>query len=1533
MDNVLNFLKKKRDDVVKNLNDNEGIVQRGKLQPKLIQNNIQQKVQPVVNKAVSNFQGNIRNIRQDGWKNIQTAANPNKAQFFNQSLNAPGTTLPDVQKTLINRYGAPVLQIPYNIKQTFKKDSSLMDRASGALGAFSGVMAAAVDPTDLYFYGADALKGYNASRIKGGNFKQNLQSAKQGLTGEKYFGLGDATTTNAGVGNVLNMAELPLLLAGGYAKAKIKGMGGKTAVKGTRQTIDQQTLNEVDGYRDYLNRAIKGERVNEQEFNQVLNGIDSIVEKWLPKKDIDSIVLKSRGKATPIFYRNLMDAVAKKVGDYSEQYQGFRMGIKDQNAAKVKVFTTKQDIQQLMDLGYKKADIDKMKPQQVQEILSKNTGAQQNFTPLSQVDPESKMKLGKLGYNLQEIESMPPDQRKLILDKNAPKTGYDVFNQKPVTEQDFNKINKEAESYLREQYNLKTPKQYSKFQESQVKAQERANIKNLNQAQSSFDEKYNLMTPKQYSNQQVSQRNYQQKANMKLDKQAQPSFEEEYGLFSNEGKGDIEVPPEIIKEAQNWKDKGKLMLNRETPIRNIEEVAGKSAPAVKKFFFNKVQENEQAASNWIAQTKKTIQDNVINKLGIKPNSQEDRLTMMFGEGRISLEDLKKQTPKWQQVVEADKYFRSFYDDTLKRINDVITKFGYDPVPKRKNYYTHYQELGDVFDKLGTIMKGDELPRDINGLTVDFKPGKEFFKFAQPRLGGEFKESAIGAVDTYLVPASRQIFHTDSIQRGRALQKVVGDALRNNQNVDPKFLTNFFSWLDDYNNTLSGKKTLMARGSEGLLGRNIYSAVNLIKGQTAANQIGGNVSSALTNFIPAFTQAPATMDKGSYVKGLIKAVTNQLDETNNYTIDGVQSSFLRRRFQPEKLAPTKLETARASLNTMFEAVDKFTSNAVVVGKYLEGVKKGLNPQQAMKRADDYAARMMGDRSFGQTPQIFQNQGLVGLLTQYQLEVNNQLSFLFKDIPRNTPNKLQLANRVGQVLLYSYLFNNAFEMATGRRPAFDPIGVAVQSYQDYTNPDVEKSKANMNLVNRISDQLPFTSTLTGGGRIPLSAGIPDVMGMIQGTKNPASELMKPISYFAMPGGGGQAKKTIEGIMSYVKGYSETPSGKIKFPIKQNIPNAARSYLFGQYSTPEAVKYYREGQSSLSDEQSQKFKMMTPAQAQMYYQTKKQEQELNSQKRQIKEQAQKQGNITQQGMIDNPFESDTKAKVKLVNYDVPERGQTTQSIQQAGIFDNPLKNLFGKKEPQQIDPEIALEQSKLNVELSGEPEVSGNTAVYKDGDSVKTIDFGKVLDMPNSSKADKAKRANEAYKTIDDVMQSGLTDSQKSQIIDSLELEKEDVRYYLNAKEPLEVKFGLMQDRLSRGYNSRDQFINDLESWRRPVNGEIFADDSLIDELFYNGDITEEERKALKDIDYNKITGKLVEKSGKGRKVSLGSTPAYKSPKISFQSSPINIDTPTPSLRLAPIMQQQSRPLNLRSGRNLVSLNFQTKQPSKKMQFNGA
>jgi hypothetical protein len=642
--------------------------------------------------------------------------------------------------------------------------------------------------------------------------------------------------------------------------------------------------------------------------------------------------------------------------------------------------------------------------------------------------------------------------------------------------------------------------------------------------------------------------------------------------------------PSKALSTDNVNDKAALSYQRETIKRNVEETFGrgtKETDSVNKYFVEPITKNETERVWFVNKWKKDLTSKFKNLGIIKRGSAEDMAAADFIEGNITKEGLltkfKGNTKKVDNIIKAAEIGRQEYRKLLKSINDTITLYGYKPIAEKQNYVTHTKQISELTNKFGSLINipKDKLPTEMSAIHMDTKPGRQFFKFGQHRVGGSTHEGLITALDSYIEPASKQIYHTGDIQRGRALI----DYMSKSSNGDTK-LSNFNSYLSQYVDSLAGKKNVIDRPFEKVFGRRILGVGDWAIRRTGANMVGANVTSALTNYIP-FTQSIATTSKPAVVKGLFEGLQSPFKAVDD--IDGIKSEYLARNFLGEEtLFPKFGESAVKKANILFDIVDKFTKRSVIAGKYFENISKGLSPEDAMKVADDYGARVLVDRSYGQTPIIFGSKTL-GMFTQFQIEVNNQMSFLLKDVPKNFKyNKAQVASSLAQFAILSYVFNNLYEKVTGRRPQIDVIHL-VESYAQ----GLEEGKEPAEMLNPTDSNTPvgeFVSNLPfnpAGGRLPIGAAIPNVLDVASGKSTIGAELKKPLYYLAPPVGGGQLKKTIEGVTAGSQGYSATKSGDMRYLIPEN--RKLQTAIFGQYSTPEARNYFESGGRPLSEKQT--------------------------------------------------------------------------------------------------------------------------------------------------------------------------------------------------------------------------------------------------------------------------------------------------------------------------------------------------------------
>lgn len=664
------------------------------------------------------------------------------------------------------------------------------------------------------------------------------------------------------------------------------------------------------------------------------------------------------------------------------------------------------------------------------------------------------------------------------------------------------------------------------------------------------------------------------------------------------------------------------------------------------------------------------------------------------EWRAVVRDLWEENPGLDQekIRDAVSRFRSIYDDLFQQMNEVRVRNGYEPVNYRQGYFPHFQPgegdgiMAQFGKALGIKTEVTALPTTINGLTHTFRPGIRWFGNAQERLGFNTAYDAVEGFDRYIEGVADVIHQTDNIQRLRALatqaryrtgdegirQQVdrvlqdptLSDTDRQNRiekiYEDGRFaLSNFVVELDEYTNLLANKKSRADRTMEQNLGRDMYKLVKALEGRVAANMVAINPASWLTNFIP-ITQGWGTVDSRSLLGGMWDTLRAYRKDdgfvgrstflTNRRGSDPLVKAYEQGAESTEsgakgvaKRTIRKVGTATGklgeTLSRPMEYIDNFTADTLVRARYNQNIRRGLSETAAMEEADAWAAGVMADRSKGATPTLFNRSSpLTKAFTQFQLEVNNQLSYLYKDLPRDVKDRglAALAGALIKFFLGAFLYDEVYEFFIGRRPALDPIGILNDTVGDLTGWELPNlvelgispitkdvpsfqveqtglTEAGVNLAKSLAEELPFIGGLLGGGRIPLSSAMPDVGGLWNAATNEEwstarrlqevrDELLeKPVTYLAMPFGGGQVKRAAEGIEAVVRGgsYSVNSDGEeiLQYPVYSETAgdlalNTARAVVFGKSSLPAARDWVESGFKSLSVKETDAYQEMTAA-----------------------------------------------------------------------------------------------------------------------------------------------------------------------------------------------------------------------------------------------------------------------------------------------------------------------------------------------------
>lgn len=709
-----------------------------------------------------------------------------------------------------------------------------------------------------------------------------------------------------------------------------------------------------------------------------------------------------------------------------------------------------------------------------------------------------------------------------------------------------------------------------------------------------------------------------------------------------------EIARENIENISTWKDKSNgLKYQLETMERNMYDIIPDKAEAkrINDTYFEPIHQSEADKQKFINKYNDRIRE-------FKLNKYESEAVQLLGEQKYNPsfnakevqdvlnrvnDNINKGKVDKEKVDNAIETFRGIYDELFELENKALRENGYQEKPYRKGYFPHFidyvpeTKTEKVLNALGFKIDKRPLPTDIAGITEQFVPGKTWNKSALERKTNKTDYNALKGFDTYISQAADNIFHTENIQRLRGLENEIRyqysdkgiqkriDEILNDSSlyqeekqdlIDKIFeqvenpMPNLVTELRRYTNALANKKSEADRSIENKIGRSIYSTVNAIENKFGANAVGLNIGSAITNFIP-ITQAYSQISTKNMSRAMIDTVKSYIK--NDGFIDN--STFLTNRLnQSEKLYKTTIDKISNKANFLFDAIDDVTSNIVVRGKYLENIENGMTEMEAMKNADRFAANVIADRSKGSLPTMFEEKNPVTkMFTQFQLEVNNQFRYMFKDLPRDLAEKGLGAIALAFFKMYvaSWIYNKVSEKITGRKPAFSPIDLAVSTYKNITDKNKTTYEKIADTALDYGKELPFVGGLIGGGRVPVNGAIPNVgnlakgaVGLMTGEMDSkkavntiGQELSKPLYYLLPPFGGAQLKKSVEGIKTVIDGGSYGVDNKgektLQFPVENpTAKDYIKAGIFGKYSLPLAQEYVDKGYKSLSAKQTKTY-----------------------------------------------------------------------------------------------------------------------------------------------------------------------------------------------------------------------------------------------------------------------------------------------------------------------------------------------------------
>lgn len=675
---------------------------------------------------------------------------------------------------------------------------------------------------------------------------------------------------------------------------------------------------------------------------------------------------------------------------------------------------------------------------------------------------------------------------------------------------------------------------------------------------------------------------------------------------------------ELIIRSPQYKDVGNAERWNTDIYRLSEKVFGDDYPVFKDQFLDKWDAAKKAKIEDEILLSDNLKKDIVDGLGIKRRSPESALVMRYGEEKIGLAELKQLAPeKWKDIVEADKWMRQQYDKLIDEINIRRMEVGKEGIPKRKNYYRHFNEMGDTFQGIKNVFESNrQITPGLEGISEFTRPGEKWMGMKQRFTGkGKYKEDAVGGMIDYIQSGTYAKHIDPEIPKFRKLTQNLKESTFGSKNMNK-----YVGFLEEFTNDLAGKTNKFDRAVQDAIiglgkqkeGRVTMAVVNSLNSRMKSNAVLGNVSSSLSQIanVPqgiATVKDPKLLAEGldGYFKSLVGGGDAALYK---------ESGFLKERLTDVygKFDTRMIDKPKKFAQWMLGALDETGTKFIWSSVYRKGLKEGV--PDAIKYADDITRKLVAGRGIGEVP-LMQKSKLYQLVAPFTLEVNN----LWK-VQKDFVKKKDFA---ALAILYAanYGLNEVMEYVRGSRVVFDPIEAVKSAVEDSEGLGDAAMKIPSSLAGEVLSNIPLGSTvaqLTPEYAASTQIEIPEALQKVLpkdlvsekgtlripsreelfgendptrfGTKLPlARTLESPTSFlssFALPFGGQQAKKTMQGLKTVKEGKALSRSKRLQTPVDPTLSTTIKAGLFGKSGIPEVQEYYEADSPPLGDKQTAAF-----------------------------------------------------------------------------------------------------------------------------------------------------------------------------------------------------------------------------------------------------------------------------------------------------------------------------------------------------------
>jgi hypothetical protein len=703
------------------------------------------------------------------------------------------------------------------------------------------------------------------------------------------------------------------------------------------------------------------------------------------------------------------------------------------------------------------------------------------------------------------------------------------------------------------------------------------------------------------------------------------------------------------KYVLNTQDKVKRVGMTKDFYRNMRNLFDKKTADRVTGEFDEAKLNNVKLSNELAND---LKENVVNKYNIQKGSKDSALIQKYGEGLIGEAELKKESPNnWQNIIEADKYFRKQYDILIDKIN-ASRKTIYPNVEKTILEYENKiqdttQKIRSKQAELKATQKGttkyENLKNQINSLhlkkqsyiaTIEsdeilrnkrVEKRQDYYRHFQEMAEGFNALRNILSTSSDIAPKmvgtsdfTKPNAKFSSITQRRTGNKTKYDAIGGLLdyiptasfmiNIDPQIykfrkMTNdikdqmgketyanqAIQFMTEWTNGLAGKQNYIDRATQKTLDSLTWGqGRKAIKG---LNWLSGRIKSnmILGNMSSVLSQSLNLPQVVGKVKNP-KLLMQGLADTFNPNTDYSQSQFIMERYKSDIKSQfdTKLiEQPKKLAVWMLGALDQAVTKTGWNALYRQAIEKNI--PNPIQYANNNIRDLVAGRGIGEKT-ILQESKVVSALLPFTVEVGN-LNRVLKDFGREK-------DIAGLFILFivANLLNKGIEEIGGSGKTFDPIEALKEALTEEDITVLER-------IGRVGGEI--LSSLPAGQQIAAlypeygnkDLGLPTRDKLFGdndptrfGTGSMYSKIGKdPITTLITPWGGTQIKRTTDALKMYDKDLpgSYTDSGKLRFPVKDDKLTKVQAALFGQYASKEAREYFDKNRRPLSKNQVEEVK----------------------------------------------------------------------------------------------------------------------------------------------------------------------------------------------------------------------------------------------------------------------------------------------------------------------------------------------------------